>query len=83
MHSAQRAASSIERDAALHDARLEAVILELASAEAPREKTPLVLVSLDLDLDRAAKSCWCEDLEWTVSSRISVDSRRATKRRGS
>ena len=46
MHPAQSALSFVERDAALNEAWVEAVIFELPLAPGPREESSLVLVSL-------------------------------------
>ena len=56
VHAAKRAALTIVRDIALHDAGIQAVRLEFREAVAAREKAPFVAVDFQLDLEDALQS---------------------------
>ena len=55
VHAAQRAGAVVEREVALRDDGLEAVLRELARAEGPREEPALVLAPLEVDHERPAR----------------------------
>ena len=53
MDASQRPLSRVKRDAALHDFRIQALVFKFLLAPGAREKTAIVAIEFEVDLDNS------------------------------